>query len=276
MTDVELVEPTAPEAEPAAQAVDDAPAPVATAPDDERYKKLRDRMAEQGRRNQELERQHQAQQQQIAQLTELVNRQGATLNAMEQARVDAYLNSITDPGERAVEEVKILKRQLQQTAGMNRPVPPSTPTPQTVQPTPEQIRARAQEILTAVNTQFGTNLGLDDTDEDGDPIYDWDNPDTFKASAMGAARALKKVQKETPMAKKEPDAATTGKQTEPRLSSPAAPRPVPNPRNTPIDTTKLVEIATAGSTNGSRVSPRKLNEQLKQAREQAAARLPNT
>lgn len=273
MTDQEqLVAPAAPAS---AQAGDAAPAADDTAPPDP-TKKLRDKMAEQGRQLQDAQRLLQAQTSQIADLQEQIRRQGSTLTQMEQARVNAYLDSIDDPGMRAVEELKILKRQLQ-TAGSPRPVQ-QTRQPSATGETPEQYQARrSKEILAEVNSRYGTNITGNETDDDEDPLLDYSSEDAFKASARALAATLKKVvPQETPVAKKssESAAASSSQPTESRQSSPAAPRPVANPRNLPLDSGQLNEFVSTSLSGHGRMSPVAMRKALKEKREQAAGRLP--
>lgn len=277
--DIEVIEPVGPADDAAAQgdlqpvqAIDVSSA----ANDDVSIKNLQDRLALQGRELAEARRISQAQASQVADLTDAVQRMGATLNANEQARVNAYLNSIEDPGTRAMEEVKILKRQLQ-TAGNGRPVQqPQQPTPRVESPEDYRDR-RSREILAEVNQRYGTAITANETDDDGEPLLDFSSEQTFAASARALGAALKKSSATKESLVPKSAAATSSKSAEPKpVNSPAAPRPAPVASSASVSKESYDSVFSAGG-SGKKAQlrgPKALVGDLREQRERAARALP--
>ncbi len=224
-------------------------------------------------------------------MTQQVTALGAQFSAAEQRRIDEQLSQLP-LDERAIAEVRLLKERI---AGMqSRPTPITTPPPARPQPDVAYTQQKSQEIVQAINAEFGTSL----TGEEAG--LDWDSERTFELSARllamqqrtaqpplaestGASPALSTQGAVPPTgadvpAKKNddapPDAATIRDQVTEQIrrdlgiSSPASPQPTGS-RATPGVVTEDDLQKTVSGYN-SKQGPGSIRKKLQEQREAAA------
>lgn len=183
-------------------------APAAAPADDAVLKAERDRRAREGR-------DRAAQDRRLSQIEQTVNATAqqfqtflAQQAASEQQRIQARLDAIEDPGERALAELRLMR---QQTAGVRpQPVQPARPVAPAVPPvdTTEETRDRAQLILDQINDELGTQVTLDTQG------LDWREEAPFRASAYRLA--AQQVRAQGAVRPTAATAATTGESNVPK------------------------------------------------------------
>lgn len=189
-----------------------------------------------------------------------------------------YLNSLP-PEQRTTEELRLLKAEIRSIRASGTAVQTTRPavTPEADDPEVAYMRARAQEILTNVQDEFGVELTRQDIDALAGTGA-WESEDAFNAAVTRlAAKKYREAQTSggsTVATKQTPPARETEAEMRERLTreitegtgagSPATPRAAGRPGRRPTDEDVRATVSSYNSAAGPKASIARLKQQREQ------------